>query len=148
MHGEYPGVVTCAMGVTLQQVNREPLRPAGMRILAAADTFAKMFNLPVVITCGTEGHKSGKHPRGEALDFRSKSYTPEQVAQFFAWMRNYLGIDFTVLYEVPESAQLRDPKLGQIVYRSKSATAEHFHVQVKKDIAVWPPEAVGSVTVA
>lgn len=153
MHGLYHGVVTCAMGVRLAQVNGDPIRPAGMRILAAADAFAKMFDQPVLITCGTEGHKTGKHPRGEAFDFRSKSYEPEVVLKFYAWMRNYLGTDFTVLYEVPRLTRgvptvLRDPALEHIVYWSDSATAEHFHVQVRKDIQVWPAVAAGSVTVA
>lgn len=135
------GVVTCLPGVRLFQANGAALRPAGIRILAAADQFARSTGLSVVVTCGTEGHREGKHPRGEALDFRSKAYTPGQVLRFHAWMRQQLGPDFRVLYEIPATVAPRDAVLSPIVYVSGTASAEHFHVQLRKDLTTWPPVA-------
>jgi hypothetical protein len=79
----------------------------------------KKYGLPVIFTCGTEGHVVGDpHTHGFAIDMRSKHIARIETKQvILEELRQVLGPVYTVLLENP------------------GADNEHFHWQVK--ISLW-----------
>ncbi len=58
-------------------VRFDRIDPAGFRILAALDTFARSCDDDLTITCGTEAHPADSpHALGRAYDVRSKGMDP------------------------------------------------------------------------
>jgi hypothetical protein len=78
----------------------------------------RKWNCACIITCGTEGHpEDDPHPKGFALDFRSKHIKDSATKQaILQELRQTLGPVYTVILENEGLAQ------------------EHFHIQVRKDI--------------
>lgn len=94
----------------------------------------------LVITAGTNGHTSGRHPAGEALDVSVAGLTPQQVVRLYRLLQRALGKRFTVLYEV--RTRPTDQVLRTIAWINPKATAPHLHLQVKKGTAFPPSDAV------
>ncbi len=68
------GVVRVKPGVRFDRID-----PAGFRILAALDTFARACDDDLTITCGTEAHETtDPHSLGRAYDVRSKNLEPTE----------------------------------------------------------------------
>jgi len=130
------GGVTFKSGVQLHTPDGSPLKPAGVRILGALAQYAVVHDTDLVVTCGTEAHKVGAHPRGEALDVRTMGLSTRAIRHLYHWLTGELGPEFTVLYEV---AKFSDPLLKDIVTVNPKATAPHLHIQLKKGFGVWPP---------
>jgi hypothetical protein len=124
-------------GVQLHRADGSPLRPAGVRILGALAEYAVVHDVTLTVTCGTEAHKTGKHPKGEALDVRTKDLSSRIVRHLHHWLTGHLGPEFTVLYEVPKAPAADDPTTP-IAVVNKHATAPHLHIQLRKDIDTWP----------
>lgn len=131
-------VLRLTLSVKLHRADGQPLAPAGLRLLGVLEQVAREEPEDVVITCGTEGHATGAHPRGEAFDVRTRDLSPETILRRYRRLTRLLGPAFTVLYEVPAGAGVRDPRLSAILYPSGSASAEHFHLQLRKGYGVWP----------
>lgn len=97
--------------------------PALLRILQALDETARQgvpgAPFAITITAGSNGtHAPGSaHYRLEAVDVRSKDFTPEAKAPFLDALRDRLGPAFFVDLE-----HLDEPN-------------EHFHVQLRKGAA-------------
>ena len=68
------GVIRTKPGVRFDRID-----PAGFRILAALDTFARSCDYDLTITCGTEAHPADSpHALGRAYDVRSKGLAAEE----------------------------------------------------------------------
>lgn len=61
------GVLRVKAGVEFARID-----PAGFRILAACDDVVRHLPHDLTITCGTDSHSSGSHPKGRAYDLRLK----------------------------------------------------------------------------
>ena len=119
-------------------VQIDGLQPAGIRILSTIDQVAKMSGLNLVITCGTEDHPpDDPHTRGVALDIRSDGLPVVVIEQIHESLIDGLGPMFTVLYECPTAPQ--DMRLAAIAYINASASAPHFHVQLKRPTPMDAP---------
>ena len=106
-------VVTCKPSVRLKG-----LTPALLRILRGVYAVsAACSDVPeVVITSindSTHGDKS-RHYTNEAIDLRSKTFSPEAKTAFAVRLRAELGPQFTVLFE------------------HSGTPNEHWHVQPRK----------------
>lgn len=132
------GVVLMKAGVSLNVNKSQALRPGGIRILSAADEFARLHQVDVTVTSGTDSHTTGRHPKGEALDFRTRDWGLPLIAQFVEWMRKKLGPDFSVFYEV-RALPVGADKYPGIYLVNPKCSAPHVHAQVRKDIPLWPP---------
>lgn len=129
--------VCCLDSVKLTIAGGRPLPPAGLRILGALDFTADSLDLPLVITCGTEGHAiTDPHTRGCAFDVRARDLTVPQILQVKQQLARVLGPEFVVLYECPQPPDV--PALQTIAYVNPRATAPHFHIQLKKGLTTWP----------
>jgi hypothetical protein len=108
----------------------DPLTPAGIRMVSALDSAAQRFKADIVVTCGREAHPpTDPHSLGKALDVRTLGWPEMRIVSVYNHLQEQLGPDFTVLYEVkvkPNGVR------GGIAYVNPDATAEHFHLQVKK----------------
>ncbi len=111
--------------------------PAGVRILAAIDGLSQMLGRHLTVTSVSDGNRKpdDPHKRGEAVDLRSGDLSEAQILASHRWLTKTLGHDFTVLYEVPVKP---NGVLASIAYVNKSATAGHFHIQIRKGFGVWP----------
>lgn len=119
-------------------VRFDVIAPGGFRILAAIDALTQILATDVVITSGTDGHTTGRHPFGEAYDLSVRTWTVPMIVQAKSFLERILGSRFTVLYEVPDRPD--DPHLRSIAYVNADASAPHLHIQVKKDSVYPPPE--------
>jgi hypothetical protein len=116
------------------------LQPAGLRILAVLDALAATYARDVVVTSAMRGDAGG-HGRGEAIDVSVQGWPAWQILAAYQFLRVRLGTDFTVLYEVPSRST---GELAEIEYVSSSATAPHFHLQLKKGFGPWPPHTAAT----
>lgn len=111
------------------------IRPGGFEILSALVTLAGMQGTDLEITCGTEGHPpTDHHTLGEAYDLSIQGLTGDQVLSLCQRLKASLGLQFTVLYEVPSLGQVLHTNVGSLspyLYVNAGATAPHVHVQVK-----------------
>ena len=120
-------------------VKIDPLTPALARILSALDIAARWRGHDLTITCGREGHPAGDpHTIGRAVDVRVLDLTPDATVKFYQYIRSLLGDLFTVLYETP--IQPTYAALQNIAYINTKATAAHFHIQLAKGQADYPPK--------
>lgn len=126
------GVVRCLPSVVLTG-----LAPAGIRLLSALDLMAQTIRRDLTVTCGLEAHTEGAHPRGEALDVRTRDLSEPQILVLVDGLKKVLGRDFTVLYEVPTKPV---GALAPISFVNAGATGPHLHLQLKKGFGKWPPE--------
>lgn len=134
------GVVLMKAGVSLNVNKSQALRPGGIRILAAADEFARLHGVNVTVTSGTDSHTTGRHPKGEAIDFRTRDWRGPLINQFVLYLRQKLGSDFYVCYEVKQmSATEAAIYSAGVVAVNPKCSAPHVHAQVRKDIPIWPP---------
>lgn len=116
----------------------QDLHPAGARILAALAHAAMLEQCTLTVTCGREGHgPTNPHTLGKAFDVRTKDLEVGRLLRVYETLRRVLGRDFTVLYEVP-SLQSTIQALKPISTVNVHASAPHFHIQLRKGLAVWP----------
>lgn len=111
--------------------------PAQRRMLSVCEQATEVLRKDLTITCGTDSHGvTDPHSRGTALDLRTRDLTQGQILALHKFLKDELGADFTVLYEVPEKPV---GVLGAIAYVNPKATASHIHVQVRKGYpGAWP----------
>lgn len=117
------------------------IAPAGIRILAAIDSCAESAGVVVTITSGSEDRgrlATDPHMTGEAFDISVNGFTDHQIIAIVGYLRLYLGVRFTVLYEVPKLAMTATPEMRGIATFNPSATAPHIHIQRMKG-TTWPP---------
>lgn len=122
-------------------VRFETIAPAGFRILGALDKAARECRVDLVITSGTDSHKAGAHPTGEAFDVSVHMLSAQQIADVKAHLERSLGPLFTVLYEVNKEPS--DPTLRPIAYINVAASGPHFHIQRRKGTTYPPPPLSG-----
>lgn len=120
----------------LPSVELTGLAPAGIRILAAIDRMTTILGHDLTVTSGLDSHTSGQHPKGQALDVRTKDLTEGVILALYHGMKKALGPDFTVLYEVKTKPL---GVLGQIATVNMNASAPHIHAQLRKDFGPYPP---------
>lgn len=123
--------------------------PAGFRILASLDHIARLLQLPLRITCGTEDHPpTDPHTLGRAYDVGIRGLEPDQVLKILDALTALLPrAEFTVLLETP--TPFTDPRLANVQYLNPHATACHLHVQLRKGLDQWPlPPVTGPTPVA
>lgn len=108
--------------------------PAGVVILAAAALVSVECEMPITISCGSNGHPpTDPHTTGEAYDFEviywSLATLKTVVAAFDrAWQTLGVSGRFTVLYErptMPVDGFAGVPGL----YINPEATGPHLHIQ-------------------
>ena len=128
-------VLSCKPGCTL-----DPMAPGGLRLINACDRATMALGHSLVITAGTNGHTTGRHVKGEALDVSVKGLTAHQVVALSRFLKGILGERFTVLYEAP--TRPLDPALRLISFVNPKATGRHLHLQVKKGTVFPPTDAV------
>lgn len=121
-------------------VSLNGLAPGGIRILARVDDATKIIQQDIVITSGTDRHTRGRHPKGEALDLRTKDYDIPTIVKLLRFLTDTLGPRFTALYEVPVPSS--DLMLRRVETVNPAATGPHIHVQVKKG-TTYPPDDAG-----
>ena len=117
----------------------DPIAPGGIRILAAVDEAAMAVGVCLTLTAGTNGHTSGRHPLGEALDLSVAGLSRDQIVGLYRYLKDRLGAAFTVLYETPTAPTPHDA-LRDIATVNPLATAPHLHCQVAKG-TTFPPLA-------
>jgi hypothetical protein len=125
-------VLRCAAGVQFAVI-----APGGFRMLAALDGLSKVLGRDVWLTSGTDRHRAGRHPTGEAYDVRVTGWTVPMIAKALQFLRQTLGARFTVLYEVTTAQGLDDTERA-IATVNLHATARHLHLQVKR-ATIYPP---------
>lgn len=124
---EYMGTVETKIGVNLNG-----LAPEGFTIVGAIDRAARTFNVPLVITSASRPDDGDSmHGIGKALDVRTTNLTSEQIVALYWWFTVELGPAFLVLFESPSVVNLPS-ELRAIVYLNPSATAQHFHLGVRR----------------
>lgn len=118
-------------------VETSGLAPAGVRILARLDAVSEVIGRHLTVTSVSDGVRrpTDPHKRGEAVDVRTSDLSEGQILAAHTWLTKSLGPDFTVLYEVRSKP---NGVLGSIAYVSTSATASHFHLQLRRGLGVWP----------
>lgn len=121
-------------------VTFERIAPGGFRILAALDDATQTIGQDLTITAGTNDHATGRHPLGEAFDIRSKDLDVATILRVYDVLHVRLGPLFTVLYETPTVPS--DARLRPIATVNPKASAEHFHVQVKRHTDYPPADDV------
>lgn len=127
-------------------VRLDPMTPALARLLTAVDMTARMQGVDLTVTCGREQHPiADPHTRGAAIDVRVSNLTAEKIVTSYHYLRSLLGDLFTVLFETPHA--WTEDAIQKIAYVNVSATAPHFHLQVKKDTIYPPQDATGVVNV-
>lgn len=123
-------------------VNLNPRAPAGAVIDAALVLASALTGLHTLITCGTEGHGPlDVHTSGQARDVRTRDWTPQQILQFIAALKQAFhqmtpALEWTVLYESPQTPT--DARLVAIAYMNPNASASHLHIQLRKGTS-YPP---------
>lgn len=133
------GCVRFKDGVRLDQMT-----PALARIIAALDIAARWKSQDLTVTCGREGHPaSDPHTAGRAVDVRTRDLSPDDTVKLYTYLQSLLGDSFRVLYESPIPPNYI--ALKRIAYVNAGATAPHFHIQVAKDLAEYPPKDPPSV---
>lgn len=117
-------------------VDLNGLTPAGGRILAVVAVAPLILGHDLTITCGREGHgPDDPHSLGSGIDCRSVGLTADQKLAFWKYASQQLGTEFfTVLYEVPTLDGETDQRLRDIAYVNAGASAEHFHLQIRKGV--------------
>jgi hypothetical protein len=130
------GIVRVKDGVRFDQI-----APGGFRILAAIDACAQLCGVDLVITSGTDGHTTGRHPSGEAYDLRMPAGGDAKAVIVVRTLRQILGPNFTAWVESSDLARLSDPAIAEVAYVNPAATAEHIHIQVRRGVVFPPPAA-------
>ncbi len=130
-----------AMGIVRLKVGAgfPVLAPAGIRILAVLDGYAKRYGMELTVTSGSEQRgraATDPHMTGEAMDVRITWMTANTIRDLRQYLLDGLGPLFTVLVEAPPDTA--PPALSDIIYINPNATALHMHIQRKKG-TVWPP---------
>ena len=113
------------------------LGPAGIRILAALDNFAREHEIQLTVTSGSEPMgrlPTDPHPRGAAVDV---AIAPSVLLDLLNALHAELGPLFTVLYEVPNQSAILLGLKGY-AYVNPLATGPHIHIQPVRG-TTWPP---------
>lgn len=117
-------------------VTFDRIAPGGFVILAALVHATQVIGMDLWITAWTNGHNTGRHPKGEAADVRVRDLDVPTLVRLKQLLTATLGHRFTVLYECPLPPS--DPALLAIAFINKDASAPHLHIQVKRN-TVYPP---------
>jgi len=126
-------------------VKFDRISPARFRILAALDRATETVHVDLMVTSGTDSHRStDPHSTGEAYDVSVANLAPNQIVQLKHALEDDLGPLFTVLYETPTKPV--DSRLAAVAYVNKEATGPHLHIQRKKG-TIYPPLVAETVKV-
>lgn len=120
----------------LDSVRLDPMTPALVRMFSVLEQAAQRLKRDLMVTCGRDGHPpTSAHFRGMGLDIRTKDLSEAQVSTLFDFVRDTLGPEFYVQYEVKKKPT---GFLAAIATVNPQASAEHMHAQVRKGLAQWP----------
>ncbi len=130
------GYLTVAHDVP-NEVQLNPIAPAGFRILEACSSVARAMGFVVEITCGSNSHPaSDPHTLGMAYDIRSHKMSLLQKQMFLR------GVMDNLAYSTSDLAISTDGGLATTYFfgflEDPGTPNEHFHIQRRKS-AVWPP---------
>lgn len=117
-------------------VTFDPMTPGHVHMLAALERAAVAINKDLTVTSARDSHPMlDVHGRGLALDVRVFTLTPEQLVTAYNCLKDDLGPQWTVLYEVqfmPKGA------LADIAFVNPNATGAHLHIQLKRGLLTYP----------
>lgn len=121
------GILTTKDGVTLNG-----LAPEGFTIAGAVERATRTFGVNLVVTSAVRPDDADSmHGLGKALDVRTSNLASEQILALYWWFTVELGSSFIVLFETNAPSQL-PPELRAIAYYNPNATANHFHLGVRR----------------
>lgn len=124
---ETMGIVTTKTGVELTG-----LAPEGFTIAGAIERATRVFGVNLTVTSGVRPDDTDSmHGSGKALDVRTSNLTAEQIVALYWWFTVELGSGFVVLFETNQPSSLPS-ELRAIAYYNAGATANHFHLGVRR----------------
>lgn len=87
-------------GTTYKEGVTANFAPEIVRILPTIEAVHRSLGIRApIITSGTEGHTTGLHPRGLALDLRTRDLPAMQISALVIELRRALGSDYDVVDE-------------------------------------------------
>lgn len=118
----------------------DPVTPAHVYLLSAAQRAAAACNISLVISCAREAHgHEDPHSRGMAIDISVAGLSAPMIVRVKTFLVEVLGPAWTVLFETPLPIDpVAEPQLVAHATVNRGATARHLHCQPVKG-TVWPP---------
>ena len=98
----------------LKTVRFRGIQPQLVLAALRVEEICKTYGVACWITSGSDGrHKAASlHPKGLALDFRTRDLMEDDKNGFFHDVKDALGIEFDVVLELDHLHVEYDPKVG------------------------------------